>query len=267
MTVTLVPEVVLDATACAATSPSSSIPRRHDRARADRRRPTRPPTPGGCRATAARARLRERPLAQLPARPARPAWSTLDLARPERRLLDVARGDVRRRRRARPGAHRRRRPALLRRRCGEAGYTAVGEFHYVHHQPDGTPYERPNALAEAVCAAAEEVGMRIVLLLDGVRARRRGTAARPGPAAVLRSDGRGLPGAARGAAAVGRRPAARHGRRRPALRARRLRADWLSAHRRALAPTRDLVLHLHADEQPREIAETLAASTAAGPWS
>ena len=22
-----------------------------------------------------------------------------------------------------------------------AGYGAVGEFHYVHHQPDGTPYE------------------------------------------------------------------------------------------------------------------------------
>ncbi|MFM9124472.1 MAG: formimidoylglutamate deiminase, partial [Actinomycetota bacterium] len=35
-----------------------------------------------------------------------------------------------------------------------SGATAVGEFHYVHHRPDGTPYERPNALAEAVCAAA-----------------------------------------------------------------------------------------------------------------
>ena len=31
-----------------------------------------------------------------------------------------------------------------------AGYTAVGEFHYVHHRPDGTPYEEPNELALAV---------------------------------------------------------------------------------------------------------------------
>src|SRR6476469_1556862 len=28
-----------------------------------------------------------------------------------------------------------------------AGYGAVGEFHYVHHGPDGTPYDEPNALA------------------------------------------------------------------------------------------------------------------------
>ena len=46
-----------------------------------------------------------------------------------------------------------------------SGATAVGEFHYVHHQPDGTPYERPNALAEAVCEAAEAEGLRIVMLL------------------------------------------------------------------------------------------------------
>ena len=31
-----------------------------------------------------------------------------------------------------------------------AGYGAVGEFHYVHHRPDGTPYEEPNAMALAV---------------------------------------------------------------------------------------------------------------------
>ncbi len=26
-----------------------------------------------------------------------------------------------------------------------AGITAVGEFHYLHHQPDGTPFAYPNA--------------------------------------------------------------------------------------------------------------------------
>ena len=43
-----------------------------------------------------------------------------------------------------------------------AGYGAVGEFHYVHHQPDGTPYEEPNAMALAVAGAA--AGLTVVLL-------------------------------------------------------------------------------------------------------
>lgn len=45
-----------------------------------------------------------------------------------------------------------------------AGIAAVGEFHYVHHQLDGTPYDNPNAMAEAVLAAADEAGIRITLL-------------------------------------------------------------------------------------------------------
>src|SRR5690242_16435734 len=46
-----------------------------------------------------------------------------------------------------------------------AGFTATGEFHYVHHQPDGTPYAEPNALALAVVEAARAVGMRLVVLV------------------------------------------------------------------------------------------------------
>jgi formimidoylglutamate deiminase len=45
-----------------------------------------------------------------------------------------------------------------------AGYTSVTEFHYVHHQPDGTLYEDPNALAKAVAMAAEDTGIRLLLL-------------------------------------------------------------------------------------------------------
>ncbi len=45
-----------------------------------------------------------------------------------------------------------------------AGYGTVGEFHYVHHQPDGTPYEEPNAMAITVALAAQEAGLEIVLL-------------------------------------------------------------------------------------------------------
>ncbi len=46
----------------------------------------------------------------------------------------------------------------------QAGITVVGEFHYVHHQVDGTPYEDPNAMGEAVLRAAAEAGIRITLI-------------------------------------------------------------------------------------------------------
>ena len=45
-----------------------------------------------------------------------------------------------------------------------AGIAAVGEFHYLHHQPDGTPYANPNAMGEALLAAATDAGIRITLL-------------------------------------------------------------------------------------------------------
>ncbi|MFE0252867.1 formimidoylglutamate deiminase [Streptomyces sp. NPDC059010] len=45
-----------------------------------------------------------------------------------------------------------------------AGITAVGEFHYVHHAPGGTPYADPNAMGEALIEAAAEAGIRITLL-------------------------------------------------------------------------------------------------------
>ncbi|MPY64100.1 formimidoylglutamate deiminase [Streptomyces spongiae] len=45
-----------------------------------------------------------------------------------------------------------------------AGVTSVGEFHYVHHAPGGIPYADPNAMGEALIAAAAEAGIRITLL-------------------------------------------------------------------------------------------------------
>ena len=45
-----------------------------------------------------------------------------------------------------------------------AGMTAVGEFHYLHHQPDGTPYDDPHAMSHAVVAAARDAGIRLTLL-------------------------------------------------------------------------------------------------------
>lgn len=45
-----------------------------------------------------------------------------------------------------------------------SGYTVVGEFHYLHHGPDGKPYDDPNAMGGALMAAAEEAGIRLTLL-------------------------------------------------------------------------------------------------------
>ncbi len=45
-----------------------------------------------------------------------------------------------------------------------SGITAVGEFHYLHNQPDGIPYDDPNLLAKEVIRAARDVGLRIALL-------------------------------------------------------------------------------------------------------
>lgn len=45
-----------------------------------------------------------------------------------------------------------------------AGITAVGEFHYLHQRPDGTPYDDPNAMGRALLDAAATAGIRITLL-------------------------------------------------------------------------------------------------------
>ncbi|WP_253854765.1 formimidoylglutamate deiminase [Prauserella alba] len=64
-----------------------------------------------------------------------------------------------------------------------AGYTSVGEFHYLHHGPGGRRYADPNAMSAALVAAAADAGIRICLLdtcylaggpdtpLDGVQLR------------------------------------------------------------------------------------------------
>ena len=45
-----------------------------------------------------------------------------------------------------------------------SGITAVGEFHYLHHAPDGSAYDDPNLMAKEVVRAANDVGLRIALL-------------------------------------------------------------------------------------------------------
>ena len=45
-----------------------------------------------------------------------------------------------------------------------AGYTVVGEFHYLHHDQQGRPYGDPNAMSAALIQAATDAGIRLTLL-------------------------------------------------------------------------------------------------------
>jgi formimidoylglutamate deiminase len=132
-----------------------------------------------------------------------------------------------------------------------AGYGAVGEFHYVHHQPDGTPYEDPNAMAHAVALAAREAELPIVLLpaayhrngpdrpLEGGQ-RRFGD---PSPDAFLeRVDALRASSVQVGVAAHSVRAV-------PAAWLERI-AEYAERH--------GLVRHVHAHEQPRELDECRA---------
>ncbi|MGF1471038.1 MAG: formimidoylglutamate deiminase [Rubrobacteraceae bacterium] len=126
-----------------------------------------------------------------------------------------------------------------------AGYTRATEFHYIHHRPDGTPYEDPNALAKATAEAAEAAGIRLLLL--PVAYARGGIPRFRDPTVedfLRRVDGLREWAAGRPLVEIG-------------LAAHSVRAvpeDWLGrigAHARE----HGLPLHIHADEQPREISE------------
>ena len=106
-----------------------------------RSRPSEPPA-ARRRAThrGGAARAGQRPQPRLPPRPPRPH------PRRRRHLLDLAAADVR----ASPAGSIPTATSHLARavyaEMALAGYTAVGEFHYLHHAPGGRPYADPNAM-------------------------------------------------------------------------------------------------------------------------
>jgi formimidoylglutamate deiminase len=130
-----------------------------------------------------------------------------------------------------------------------AGYTVVGEFHYPHHQPDGTPYDDPNAMAKACIAAADDAGIRIVLLMCAYARAGAGRPPEPGQRRFCdQSVGAYLARVEALAAehAVGLAPHS----------VRALPRDWLEEIAR-FADRERMVVHIHADEQRREIAECM----------
>src|SRR6202047_614527 len=46
----------------------------------------------------------------------------------------------------------------------EAGFTRVGEFHYIHHDVSGAPYGNVGELAERIAASAQASGIGLTLL-------------------------------------------------------------------------------------------------------
>jgi formimidoylglutamate deiminase len=54
--------------------------------------------------------------------------------------------------------------ALVQMEMLEAGYAAIGEFHYLHHQADGTAYDDLAVMAAAITDAAMETGIGMTLL-------------------------------------------------------------------------------------------------------
>lgn len=135
----------------------------------------------------------------------------------------------------------------------KAGITSVGEFHYLHRDVDGAPYADPNELAHRVIAAAEDVGIRIVLL--NVCYARGGIGiplheeqrrfATPDLDAFLAETG-DLADAYKDAplVAVGVAPHS----------VRAVPREWL-APLHAWAAEHDVAYHIHAAEQPREVEE------------
>ena len=136
-----------------------------------------------------------------------------------------------------------------------AGITAVGEFHYLHHDPAGRPYAEPNVMGHALAAAAEEAGVRLTLLdtcylrggldgrpLDGVQRRfGDGSAAAWAERAGALRDGTGL----RVGAAVDSVRAV---------------APASIAAVAAWAAAREAPLHAHVSEQPAENEDCLRAT-------
>jgi formiminoglutamate deiminase len=143
-----------------------------------------------------------------------------------------------------------------------AGITAVGEFHYLHHDPTGAPYGDPNELGEVLIAAAARAGLRITLLdtcylHGGIEPD--GTPLAPNEVQRRFSDGSAAAWSTRASALAAAHCDSRHARVGAAIHsvravdpeAMRVVSAWAAEH--------DAPLHAHVSEQPAENEQCLAA--------
>jgi formiminoglutamate deiminase len=133
----------------------------------------------------------------------------------------------------------------------QAGVLTVGEFHYLHHQPDGSPYDDRTVMADALIRAARDAGIRIALL-RGVYGR--SAPGKPAEGAQRRfCDARpedALADVERLAGRYAADPAVRIGLAPHSVRA--VPPDWLPELAR-YAFVHALPFHMHVAEQPLEV--------------
>ncbi|MCO4768439.1 MAG: formimidoylglutamate deiminase [Deltaproteobacteria bacterium] len=134
-----------------------------------------------------------------------------------------------------------------------AGYTHVAEFHYVHHQPDGTPYADPLELSRRVVASARTAGIGMTLLPVAYQRGGPGTPASAKQRRFLHRDADAFANTLSGSrelADLGRCPV------QVGMAAHSVRA----LDRSFLEEMAALggVVHAHVNEQPKEIAQCLA---------
>ena len=137
----------------------------------------------------------------------------------------------------------------------ETGFTAVGEFHYLHHDIDGRPYADLGEMAARIAAAAPATGIGLTLLPTlYIYGGFGGAAPNEGQKRFLNDPDRYAALLARSREIVKTLPDARVG-----IAPHSLRAVTPEALRDAVAAHGDGPIHIHAAEQTKEVADCIAA--------
>jgi formimidoylglutamate deiminase len=136
----------------------------------------------------------------------------------------------------------------------EAGFTSVGEFHYLHHDIDGSPYADLGEMAARIAAAAAETHVGLTLLPSLYMTGGFGGApAAPGQRRFLNDPDRFIKLVERSREAVAHLPGANIG-----IAPHSLRAVPPGALRRVTEAFREAPVHIHAAEQVKEVEECIA---------
>ncbi len=139
----------------------------------------------------------------------------------------------------------------------QAGITAVGEFHYLHHDVEGRPYPGGDPMAEALVDAASTAGIRLTLIDTCYLTGGIGEAASAPQRRFGDGDAEGWASRVeRTAASIGRSPTVRVG---AAVHSVRAVPPASIAAVAAWARRHDAPLHAHVSEQPAENDACLAA--------
>ena len=138
----------------------------------------------------------------------------------------------------------------------EGGFTALAEFHYLHHAADGTPYDDPAELAGRIVAAAHQTGIALTLLpVFYAQGGFGGQAAQPGQRRFISSDADAFARLQEAAGVHTTRHAMTLGGAPHSLRA--VTPDQLKAF---IAASPEGPIHIHVAEQMREVEDCLAWS-------